>query len=349
MNDVSALTELLNRMVGTVATGFGILGPDVARVYNTLVGLSIIFTVSFLVLQGRLAAHAAVVGQLLKIGFFTWLLSGFQPIMQAVLQSSIAYGSAAAGYQLPASNFGDPGLIAHMGIVAMEPIRSHLDKISGFPDVFLNLPQVAIYLLCMLFILVGFMVLAWQVFVTLLEFHLLAIMAFLCVPFAVLNHTAFVAERALGYVVATGLKVGTLALVVSLSYATISNVTWSAEPTLREALGVVAVTGATFLLAVLVPRAAAGLVNGGPVLDAGQALGLFWGSAWSAARVAAPAVRAGPAPALAAAVGGMALPGAAAGSAAPATPAAAPAGPHGAAGVLAGLRARAAGGRGGAP
>ena len=57
-----------------------------------------------------------------------------------------------------------------------------------------------------IFTILAFFMLAIQVFITYLEFYLVAALSLILVPFGVFKHTAFIAERAFGSVVSFGVK-----------------------------------------------------------------------------------------------------------------------------------------------
>jgi type IV secretion system protein TrbL len=61
-----------------------------------------------------------------------------------------------------------------------------------------------------------FFVLAVQLFITLIEFKLTTLAGFVLVPFALWNKTAFLAEKVLGNVVSSGIKVLVLAVIVGI-------------------------------------------------------------------------------------------------------------------------------------
>jgi hypothetical protein len=86
-------------------------------------------------------------------------------------------------------------------------------------------------------------------------------------------------------VVATGVKQLGLALVLSIIEAALLTIQWSAEPSLREAIGVAALAGAGFICALWAPRKAMGLVHGGPVMDAEGALMTLWTAARTSAGI----------------------------------------------------------------
>jgi type IV secretion system protein TrbL len=70
--------------------------------------------------------------------------------------------------------------------------------------------------LAWLVVIVSFFVLAVQLFITLIEFKLTTLAGFVLVPFALWNKTAFLAEKVLGNVVSSGIKVLVLAVIVGI-------------------------------------------------------------------------------------------------------------------------------------
>jgi hypothetical protein len=158
----------------------------------------------------------------------------------------------------------DPGTIAHLGIQAVIPLMRRVKEMLGPVDFFLNFVEIVIFLLAALVVIVSFCILAIQVFLAFLEYRLLSLAAYLAIPFAVLGPTSFVAERAIGYIAASALKLLVLGCVIAMCSATLLALTFSGTPTLAQAFGVAVLSAAIFVLAIKAPRAAAGLVNGDP-------------------------------------------------------------------------------------
>src|SRR6185295_16709098 len=125
-------------------------------------------------------------------------------------------GLLATGSQVSPSDFLHPGRLAGIGVDAGRPILHQIGDLSGFPEVFLNLAIVVVLFLAWLVVIVSFFILAVQLFVTLIEFKLTTLAGFILVPFALWNKTAFLAERVLGNVVSTGLKVLVLGVIVGI-------------------------------------------------------------------------------------------------------------------------------------
>ena len=71
-------------------------------------------------------------------------------------------------------------------------------------------------LLAWLIVLLAFFVLSVQLFITIIEFKLTVLAGFVLVPFALFGQTAFLAERVLGNVISSGIKLMVLAIVVGI-------------------------------------------------------------------------------------------------------------------------------------
>jgi len=118
------------------------------------------------------------------------------------------------------------------------------------------------------------------------------------VPFGLFGRTAFLAEKVLGNVIASGVKVMVLAVIVGIGSSLFSEFTSAAsgQPTLEEVLAM-ALAALTLLgLSIFGPGVASGLVSGAPQLGAGAAVGtglMVGGMAMAGAAAAQMAVGAG--------------------------------------------------------
>jgi type IV secretory pathway TrbL component len=152
---------------------------------------------------------ARLIKKTLYVGFFAFLIGNFNGLAKIVFNSFSGLGLKAAGSGLSADQFLQPGRIAQVGIDAGWPILQAVSSLVGFtaiinPGIWL---QLAVLLVAFLVVLGSFFVLAIQLFVTLIEFKLTTLAGFVLVPFGLFGHTAFLAERVLGNVVASGVKI----------------------------------------------------------------------------------------------------------------------------------------------
>ena len=129
---------------------------------------------------------------------------------------------------------------------------------------------------CLLFawvmVLLAFFILAIQLFVTLIEFKLTTLAGFVLVPFGLFGKTAFLAERVLGNVVSSGVKVLVLAVIVGIGSTLFAEFTrgfGGNQPTIEDAMAIVLAALSLLGLGIFGPGIANGLVSGGPQLGAG--------------------------------------------------------------------------------
>src|SRR3546814_2316803 len=85
-----------------------------------------------------------------------------------------------------------------------------------FTTFFDNFLTIMVLLFAWALVIVAFFILAVQMFVCILEFKLTSLAGFILVPFALWNRTSFLAERVLGNVVSSGIKVMVLAVIVGI-------------------------------------------------------------------------------------------------------------------------------------
>jgi type IV secretion system protein TrbL len=109
-------------------------------------------------------------------------------------------------------------------------------------------------------VILCFFVLAIQLFITLIEFKLTTLAGFVLIPFALWNKTSFLAEKVLGNVVSSGIKVLVLAVIVGIGSGLFAEFqVHPDEPSIDHALVVMlaslALAGAGHLSAPASPRA----------------------------------------------------------------------------------------------
>ena len=102
------------------------------------------------------------------------------------------------------------------------------------------------------------------------------------IPFALWNKTSFLAEKVLGNVIASGIKLMVLAIIVGIGSTIFSSITSTFQPdevTLEQAASVILGSLSLLALGLFGPGIATGLVSGAPQLGAGAAIGTAAGVA----------------------------------------------------------------------
>lgn len=312
MNDISVIDRFLNVFSSYIDSGFGLLGGEVAFLTATLVVIDMTLAGLYWAMGHATGQGDDVIAKLIRkvlyVGAFAYIIGNFNWLAGIVFRSFAGLGLMASGSSISQAEFLQPGRLAKVGTDAGAPILEQIGDLSGFPEVFVNLDSIVVLFLAWLVVILSFFILAVQLFVTLIEFKLTTLAGFVLVPFALWNKTAFLAEKVLGNVVSSGIKVLVLAVIVGIGTGLFAEFQVAPpEPSLDHALVIMLASLALLALGIFGPGIATGLVSGAPQLGAGAAAGTALGVAGAA--VAAGAVATGVGSAVAA--GARLAPGAA--------------------------------------
>ena len=304
MNDLGIIDRFLAAFIQYIDSGFGLLGPDVAFLTTSLIGIDITLAGLFWAMGGEQDVIGRFLKKILYVGAFALILGNFSRLADIIFKSFAGLGLTAGGGTLGADSLLHPGRIAETGFEAAWPLLSQAGALLGFTSFFDNFLTIAILLIAWLVVILAFFLLAVQLFITIIEFKLTTLAGFVLVPFALWGRTAFLAERVLGNVVSSGIKVMVLAVIVGIGSGFFGDFAGSLvgrEPDLGEAMSLVLASLSLFGLGIFGPGIASGLVAGAPQLGAGAALGT------AAAAAGTLAVAGGGAAAAARGIGGAGL------------------------------------------
>ena len=299
MNDVAVIDRFLDTFSRYIDSGFGLLQGEVAFLTATLVAIDMTLAGLFWAMGHATGQGEDVIARLIRkvlyVGAFAYIIGNFNSLAGIVFRSFAGLGLTASGSGLSQAQLLQPGRLAQVGIEAGRPIMEQIGKMAGFPEVFVHLDTIAVLFLAWLVLILCFFVLAVQLFVTLLEFKLTTLAGFVLVPFALWNKTAFLAEKVLGNVVSSGIKVLVLAVIVGIGTGLFAEfkVPAGADPSIDHALVIMLASLAMLALGIFGPGIATGLVSGGPQLGAGAMAGAAVGAAGAAVAVGAAAAGVG--------------------------------------------------------
>jgi type IV secretion system protein TrbL len=299
MNDVSVIDRFLDTFSRYIDSGFGLLQGEVAFLTATLIVIDMTLAGLFWAMGHASGQGEDVIAKLIRkvlyVGAFAYIIGNFNNLAGIVFRSFAGLGLTASGSSLSMGNFLQPGRLAKTGIDAAAPILEQIKQMAGFPEVFVNITTIVVLFLAWGIVLLCFFVLAVQLFVTLIEFKLTTLAGFVLVPFALWNKTAFLAEKVLGNVVSSGIKVLVLAVIVGIGTGLFAEfkIPAGAEPSIDQALVIMLASLSMLALGIFGPGIATGLVSGGPQLGAGAMAGATLGAAGAAVGVGAAAAGVG--------------------------------------------------------
>lgn len=275
MNNVGVIDRFLETFTSYIDSGFGLLSGEVAFLTSTLIVIDIVLAGLFWAWGADEDIIQRLVKKTLYIGFFSFIIGNFNNLAKIVFESFSGLGLKAGGSSLSASELLQPGRVAQVGLDAGEPILTAVGELTGYISFFENFIQIFVLLVAWVVVLIAFFILAIQIFVTLIEFKLTTLAGFVLIPFALFNKTSFLAEKVLGNIVASGVKILVLAVIVGIGSGLFSEFTagFSEQPTISEALSLVLGALALMGLSIFSTGIATGLVSGAPQLGAGAAVG----------------------------------------------------------------------------
>ena len=304
MDNLNVIDRFMQTFIRYIDSGFGLLGGDVGFLTTTLIGIDITLAGLFWAMGGEDNVIGRLIKKILYIGAFAFILNQFSTLADIIFRSFASAGLTAGGGTMSADDLLKPGRLAGTGFSAAWPLLQQVSQLMGFTTFFDNFLTIAVLLFAWALVILAFFILAVQMFLTIIEFKLTTLAGFVLVPFALWNRTSFLAERVLGNVVSSGIKVMVLAVIVGISSNFFTEFTTSLqgqEPDFSQAMSLVLASLTLFGLGIFGPGIASGLVAGAPQLGAGAALGTAVGAAGITA-LAGGAVVGG-----AGAVGGAAL------------------------------------------
>src|SRR5580700_7226670 len=273
-------TGVIDRFLGVftqyIDSGFGLLQPEVAFVATTLIAIDITLAALFWSWGGDDDIIARLVKKTLFVGVFAYLIGNWNTLARAIFESFAGLGLKASGTGLSSADFLRPGKIAQVGLDAGRPILDSISGLMGYVSFFENFIQIAVLLFAWIVVLLAFFILAIQLFITLIEFKLTTLAGFVLIPFGLFGKTAFAAERVLGNVISSGVKVLVLAVIVGIGSTLFAQFTagfGGNQPTIDNAMALVLGALSLLGLGIFGPGIANGIVSGGPQLGAGAAVG----------------------------------------------------------------------------
>ncbi|MGX9576648.1 P-type conjugative transfer protein TrbL [Mesorhizobium sp. f-mel] len=275
MNDTGVIDRFLETFTRYIDSGFGLLGGEVAFLTSTLIVIDITLAGIFWAWGADEDVLHRLVKKTLYIGFFAFIIGNFNRLAGIVFESFSGLGLKAGGSGLSGAALLQPGRVAQVGIDAGNPILEAASQLMGYVSFFENFVQIAVLMIAWAIVLIAFFILAVQIFVTLIEFKLTTLAGFVLIPFALFSRTAFLAEKVLGNIVASGVKILVLAVIVGIGSGLFGEFTqgFAEQPTITDALSLVLGALSLMGLSIFGPGIATGLVSGAPQLGAGSAVG----------------------------------------------------------------------------
>ncbi|MDH0123911.1 P-type conjugative transfer protein TrbL [Brucella intermedia GD04153] len=276
MGGAGVIDNFLGVFTRYIDSGFGLLSGEVAFIATTLIVIDVTLAALFWSWGADDDIIARLVKKTLFVGVFAYLIGNWNNLAKIVFDSFAGLGLKASGTGFSAADLMRPGKVAQTGLDAARPLLESISDLMGWVAFFENFIQIACLLFAWALVILAFFILAIQLFVTLIEFKLATLAGFVLIPFGLFGKTAFMAEKVLGNVISSGIKVLVLAVIIGIGSTLFSQFTQGfggQTPSIDDAMAVVLAALSLLGLGIFGPGIASGLVSGGPQLGAGAAVG----------------------------------------------------------------------------
>lgn len=259
-------TQILNNTLDAFLTafnaGWGNLQPAINWLIGIMLGIELVLVGLWWALGGG-DQLVNVMKKLLYLGFWMWVVTNFPTLAKNFAFSLAEAGEIAGGRPASHNILLDPSGIINIGLDVTAPLAKAIGE-QGW-DIADGLAYAIMWLLSIL----AFVIIAWQMFYCVLEFYLILALVGILLPFGFFEPTKFLAEKSIGAVIASGVKLMVLSFIVAVSTTILSGITIPDDiPSLEAGITLVMISGAIAFLAWNVPGVAGGLLAGSPSLSA---------------------------------------------------------------------------------
>ena len=271
--ETDTLTHLLETFLSAFKLGRVEVGGEAWSLLSILATLEILLASLWWTLRGD-NFTAPFLKKVILIGFFIFVVSNWDSLITQVVAGFIHTGETAAraagGSVVSIEN---PSAIIDAGFRAALPIFNHIKNFTSISSVLSNVPDILLSIIASFIIVGAYFVMAIQVFVTRLEFGLIATLGLILVPFGVFKQTAFLTEKVFGAIISFGVKLMVLSFIISVTFPVLVQYQLPPDPDWPQLFSMMAIALAVMALAWHAPGVAAGLLSGSPTLTAGSAVG----------------------------------------------------------------------------
>ena len=205
-----------------------------------------------------------------KYGMIAALITNYESWSNLFLDSLMTAGAAIGGGGVSGGDLKLPGTVFEKGLQNLKPILDmmvqNLGSIYSIPMALINIITYVLGMIC-------YGVIAAQIFITWVEWYVIGACAVIFIAFLPNDSTKFMGEKAIGAVVATGVKLMVMGVVLSGVLEAINTLPLATDPTNSQCWINIGTMGILAWLSWQAPGMAAGLLAGSPSLSADNAKG----------------------------------------------------------------------------
>lgn len=275
------LTSILISFRSVFRAGIDAIAGPAMSLFATVAMID--FMVNLLLHLDELDHIKNLIRACLKYGSWFYILKNYPALLDSLLDGAFFIGLIAGGGGVGMTTLTDPSMIIELGLRATQPAWDYLTSYQNILAI--NFPLMIVVMFSALLVLVAYFIIAIQVFLTLLEFYIIAAIAPAFLAFGAWNKSSFLAEKAIGALFGFAIKIIVLVLILSAAIPVLSEFTMPANFSLASfgaAFRMAAAACCVALLCWQAPGVASSMMGGSPSLSAGGAVGTAAGAVFGA-------------------------------------------------------------------
>ena len=267
--DSSILDTMLNA-VATACAGNGTIFGYAKSLFGYLIALDFVTVVlmNLLSFGGGQNFISLTITKIMAYGFWLWIIQSWGYLCNVVVNSLTT--AATSFGDLPSDVLMYPSSIIDTGYLKAVPYFEFLTADTSWTNIVGKLGVYILTLFCACGLWLAFALIAFQVFITYIEFYICSALMLLFLPFAVNKYTERFAQNCIGGVFSHGVKLMFLGAIISLSGPMLNslNTNFVDVPTWDHLFSALLAPWAICFLCWQAPSMAAGFMSGGPALSA---------------------------------------------------------------------------------
>lgn len=209
------LTRLLNAFLDNFIAATGTLTPVAWGILTFLLAIELLWIGAWYFHDHELNPRPLVM-KVVTVNILGWFILNWQWFAKQFMQMWIAWGLSASHGVMKITDFTDPDNIARFGFAVTGVIWRHLSTYTAWEQI-KNLLEIWISGAAAFVVIIFYFGLgAWSM-VTILEFYYSSVVTLILLPWGVSGIFAWIAEKAIGHMVASGIRLFVLAFLLSIA------------------------------------------------------------------------------------------------------------------------------------
>ena len=270
--DTAILDNMLNA-VATACAGNGTIYGYAKSLFGLLIAIDFVTVVlmNLLSFGGGQSFISMTISKVMAYGFWLWIIQNWGSLCNAIVNSLTTAATSFGSF--PADVLKHPSMLIDLGYDKAVPYFNYLTADTSWTNIVAKLGVYFLTFICACGLWLAFAMIAFQVFITYVEFYICSALMLLFLPFATNKYTERFAQNCIGGVFSHGVKLMFLGAIISLSGPMINalNTNFTGTPTWDHLFSSLLAPWAIAFLCWQAPSMAAGFMSGGPALSAATA------------------------------------------------------------------------------